>query len=59
MLAVWAVPFLTVPMGISVILPLSFLPILAFGIRLFWRLWKSEQGMRRFGSPPLADAARP
>jgi hypothetical protein len=43
MLAVWAVPFLTVPMGISVILPISFLPILALGIRLLWRLWKAEQ----------------
>jgi hypothetical protein len=37
-------------MGISVILPISFLPILAFGIRLLWRLWKSERAMLRFGS---------
>jgi hypothetical protein len=43
MLAVWAMPFLTVPMGISVILPISFLPIFAFGGRLVWRLWKLEQ----------------
>jgi alpha-1,2-mannosyltransferase len=50
MLAVWAVPFLTVPMGISIILPISFLPILAFGIRLLWRLWKAEQTMHRPGS---------
>jgi alpha-1,2-mannosyltransferase len=50
MLAVWAVPFLTVPMGISVILPISFLPILAFGIRLLWRLWKAEQNATGRGS---------
>lgn len=42
MLAVWTIPFLTVPMGISNVLPLSFLPILAFGVRLFWRLWSAE-----------------
>jgi hypothetical protein len=50
MLAVWAVPFLTVPMGISVILPISFLPILALGIRLLWRLWKAEQDVPARGS---------
>jgi alpha-1,2-mannosyltransferase len=37
MLAVWATPFLTVPLGIAG-LPLSFLPILAFGARLLWRI---------------------
>jgi alpha-1,2-mannosyltransferase len=59
MLAVWAVPFLTVPMGISVILPISFLPILAFGIRLLWRLWKAEQKAPERGSidPLPAPAA--
>jgi alpha-1,2-mannosyltransferase len=56
MLAVWAVPLLTVPMGISDILPISFLPILAFGARLVWRLWKldrAEQGSKR-GERPFA-----
>jgi hypothetical protein len=52
MLAVWAVPFLTVPMGMSVLLPISFLPILAFGIRLFWRLWKQAQRLGSVDSEP-------
>ena len=60
MLGVWAVPFLTVPMGISVILPISFLPIFAFGIRLIWRLW---HGQARVASAdpreiPLVQATR-
>jgi hypothetical protein len=61
MLAVWTVPFLTVPMGMSVILPISCLPICAFGIRLLWRLWKAEQAARGFGSInpiPSAQHAR-
>jgi alpha-1,2-mannosyltransferase len=53
MLAVWAVPFVTVPMGMSVVLPISFLPILAFGVRLFWRLWTPAQ---RLGSIYLEQA---
>jgi hypothetical protein len=57
MLAVWAVPFLTVPMGMSVVLPISCLPILAFGIRLLWRLWKSEQDQRRRAAADLEPAA--
>lgn len=44
MFAVWAIPFLTVPMGIAV-LPFSCLPILAFGAKLVWRLWKAEQAL--------------
>jgi len=52
MLAVWAVPFLTVPMGMLVVLPISFLPILAFGIRLFWRLWKQAQRLGSVDSEP-------
>src|SRR6266446_4342900 len=40
MLAVWTVPFLTVPMGIAGI-GLSALPILALGGKLLWRIWKS------------------
>jgi hypothetical protein len=42
MLAVWGVPFLTVPMGITAVLPLSSLPIFALGARLVWRMWKAE-----------------
>jgi hypothetical protein len=53
MLAVWVVPFLTVPMGMSVVLSISFLPILAFGVRLFWRLWTPAQ---RLGSIYLEQA---
>jgi hypothetical protein len=43
MLAVWATPFMTVAMGITRILPFSFLPIFAFGARLVWRIWKVDQ----------------
>jgi alpha-1,2-mannosyltransferase len=52
MLAVWATPFLTVPLGI-VGLPGSFLPPLAFGARLLWRIRKSED-MRGLRAAPLA-----
>ena len=38
MLAVWSVPFLTVPLGMAGI-PISCLPILILGGRLIWRLW--------------------
>jgi alpha-1,2-mannosyltransferase len=41
MLAVWAAPFLAVPLGIAG-LPVSCLPLLAFGARLLWRIWKSQ-----------------
>jgi hypothetical protein len=41
MLAVWTTPFLTVPLGIAG-LPLSFLPLLAFGATLLWRMRKSQ-----------------
>ena len=37
MLALWATPFLTVPLGIAG-LPLSFLPLVALGARLLWRM---------------------
>jgi hypothetical protein len=42
MLAVWALPFVTVLMGIAY-LPGSFLPILALTGRLFWRIRRAEQ----------------
>jgi len=45
MLAVWALPFLTVPIGMAG-LPVAFLPILAFAGRLIWRIWKAERGVR-------------
>jgi hypothetical protein len=43
MLAVWSLPFLTVPIGMAG-LPVAFLPILAFAGRLVWRIWKAGQG---------------
>ena len=42
MLAVWALPFLTVALGIAGI-PLSFLPLAALAARLLWRLQQSEK----------------
>jgi hypothetical protein len=42
MLAVWAVPFLTVPLGIAGA-PLSFLPVLALGARLLWHLQRVQR----------------
>jgi alpha-1,2-mannosyltransferase len=42
MLAVWATPFLTVPSGMAG-LPISVLPMLAFGGRLIWRIWDADQ----------------
>jgi len=45
MLAVWALPLLTVPIGMAGI-PLAFLPLLALAGRLLWRIWKAEQGVR-------------
>src|SRR5262249_9224427 len=49
MLAVWAVPFLTVPLGVAGI-PISCLPILMLGGGLIWRLWISAE--------PQSDAIR-
>jgi alpha-1,2-mannosyltransferase len=42
MLAVWATPFMTVPSGMAG-LPVSVLPMLAFGGRLIWRIWQAER----------------
>jgi hypothetical protein len=42
MLAVWALPFLTVALGIAGI-PLSFLPLAALAARLVWRLQQDEK----------------
>ena len=41
MLAVWAVPFLTVPLGMAGI-PASCLPVAALGGRLLWRLRRAS-----------------
>ena len=41
MLAVLAVPFLTVPVGMAG-LPISFLPILALACRLLWRIRQAD-----------------
>ena len=45
MLAIWALPFATVPLGIAG-LPLSFLPLLAFGLRLLQRMQNLEKTPR-------------
>jgi alpha-1,2-mannosyltransferase len=42
LLAVWTVPFLTVPMGMAGV-PASCLPIAALGGRLLWRLRKASE----------------
>ena len=41
MLAVWIIPFLTVPLGIAGV-PISSLPMFAFAIRLLWRMHKLQ-----------------
>ena len=41
LLAVWTVPFLTVPIGMAGV-PASCLPIAALGGRLLWRLRKTS-----------------
>jgi hypothetical protein len=58
MLAVWATPFLTVPLGMARI-PLSFACIFAFGARLLWRLWNAQpaQAASRSADAPMAQAA--
>jgi hypothetical protein len=58
MLAVWATPFLTVPSGMAG-LPISVLPMLAFGGRLVWRMWQAERdaGRRGTGATTLTAAA--
>jgi alpha-1,2-mannosyltransferase len=50
MLAIWATPFMTVPLGIAG-LPLSCLPLLGFGARLLWRLG----GVRHAATTHAAD----
>jgi alpha-1,2-mannosyltransferase len=53
MLGLWAVPFLTVPMGMSGVLSVSSLPIFAFGVRLFWRLWQQARRLDAMASGPI------
>lgn len=50
MLAVWVVPFATIPLGLAAV-PGSFLPILALTGRLFWRIRRCEQAA---GAPMAA-----
>jgi alpha-1,2-mannosyltransferase len=52
MLAVLAVPFLTVPIGMAG-LPLAFLPVLALAGRLLWRIRQAESDIR----PTVAELA--
>lgn len=54
MLAVWATPLLTVPLGIAG-LPPSFLPMLGLGARLLWRMGSSQDTAR----PQLPAIATP
>ena len=56
MLAVWATPFMTVPSGMAG-LPISVLPMLAFGGRLVWRIWQAEQ--QRGGRAQIAAGLAP
>jgi alpha-1,2-mannosyltransferase len=52
MLAVWAIPFATVPLGIAGV-PISSLPLLAFGARLLWRLRAPR--IARAGTEEIAE----
>jgi hypothetical protein len=57
MLAVWAIPFMTVPIGMAG-LPISVLPMLALTGRLVWRMWQIEQARKDApGLPASAEAA--
>jgi hypothetical protein len=51
MLAVWALPFLTVVLGIAGI-PLSFLPVAGMTWRLLWRLGQKEKFSAGFEANP-------
>jgi hypothetical protein len=60
MLAVWALPFVTVLMGIAS-LPGSFLAVLALTARLFWRIRRAEQAApadAAMAAGPLPAGAR-
>jgi alpha-1,2-mannosyltransferase len=54
MLAVWAMPFLTVPLGL-IGLPISVLPVVALAGRLVWRLSRIETR----GELPTAESLTP
>jgi hypothetical protein len=53
MLAVWATPLITVPLGIAG-LPLSCLPMLGFGAKLLWRLRNPRDAAGRRPQPSAA-----
>ena len=55
MLAVWTVPFATVPLGIAG-LPASSIPWVAFGARLLWRMHKDA--VMRPSTADITDAQR-
>ena len=55
MLAVWTVPFATVPLGIAG-LPVSSIPLVAFGARLLWRMHKDA--VMRPSTAEVTDAQR-
>lgn len=57
MLAVWAVPFLTVPIGMAGI-PLSCLPAAALGGRLIWRIRTADHRSMVTENSPVAAPAR-
>jgi alpha-1,2-mannosyltransferase len=57
MLAVWATPLLTVPLGIAG-LPLSCLPMLGLGARLLWRLRSAHDVAARRSRPTAAPQLR-
>ena len=56
LLAVWAVPFLTIPMGLAHI-PGSFLPILALTARLAWRVVRADAPYASETTPKFAHPA--
>ena len=57
MLAVWAIPFLTVPLGMAGI-PVSCLPAAALGARLLWRIAKTEDKVREEISAGIVPATQ-
>jgi hypothetical protein len=56
MLAVWAVPFVTIPMGLAHV-PGSFLPILGLTARLAWRIRQAEVPYAAETTPKFARPA--
>lgn len=57
MLAVWVIPFATIPLGLASV-PGSFLPILALTGRLFWRIRSQQIASAPMPAGPLPAGAR-